>query len=238
MKTILSAHQKDRRNFLFLLLLPVIQFMAGCVSRRMETPKPSSTNIPSGNEPLLITEFSSQTLLGGDEITIQWSQNDHSETELQYSTDNGQNWVLMTNASRLTQFLWQIPQLNSNRSKIRLWDKTKSRAIESGTFSIKKTFAIEMNQHQELQNPDGQKQFSTDDLGDFLLKKSSSEILAISLVCTHLGCTVRPESNKLACPCHGSQFDANGKVERGPADKDLGRWQTKQVVGKNSVLVY
>ena len=235
----LPIHQPERRNFLFLLLLPIIQFVSGCVSRRIESPKPAPpTNIPSGKEPLLLTELSNQTLLGGDEITIKWSQDDNAVTKLQYTTDNGINWFMISNTSGLTQFLWQIPQLKANQSKLRLWDKNKIKAIESGTFSIKRTFAVEMNEHAELQNPDGQKQFTTDDLGDFLLKKSSNEILAISLVCTHLGCTVRPESNKLACPCHGSLFDANGKVERGPADRDLDKWQTKQVVGKNRVLVY
>jgi Rieske Fe-S protein len=240
MKITLPTHQPERRNFIFLLLLPIIQFVAGCVSRRMETPTPvpNPTNIPSGKEPLLLTELSNQTLLGGDEITIQWSQNDDAETELQYSTDNGINWIMISNTSNLKQLLWQIPQLNANQSKIRLWDKTKSEAIESDTFRIKRTFAIELDEHAEFQNSNGQKLFSTNDLGEFLLKKSPSEVLAISLVCTHLGCTVSPEGNKLSCPCHGSQFDANGKLERGPADRDLDKLNTKQVVGKNRVLVF
>lgn len=50
-------------------------------------------------------------------------------------------------------------------------------------------------------------------------------IHAISLVCTHLGCLVKPVDNDpevgYACPCHGSTFDAKGKVLGGPAPKDL-----------------
>ncbi|OGO35579.1 MAG: hypothetical protein A2147_01000 [Chloroflexi bacterium RBG_16_57_8] len=46
---------------------------------------------------------------------------------------------------------------------------------------------------------------------------------AMSAVCTHLGCTVNKDagSNSYNCPCHGSKFDENGQVVRGPAPKPL-----------------
>lgn len=45
----------------------------------------------------------------------------------------------------------------------------------------------------------------------------------INAVCTHLGCVVpwNASENKFKCPCHGSQYDANGKVVRGPAPLSL-----------------
>lgn len=45
----------------------------------------------------------------------------------------------------------------------------------------------------------------------------------ISAVCTHLGCVVpwNASENKFICPCHGSQYDSNGKVVRGPAPLSL-----------------
>ncbi len=45
----------------------------------------------------------------------------------------------------------------------------------------------------------------------------------INAICTHLGCVVPWDSgsNKYKCPCHGSQYDANGKVVRGPAPLSL-----------------
>lgn len=48
---------------------------------------------------------------------------------------------------------------------------------------------------------------------------------AISLVCTHLGCTVRPSDAGFECPCHGSQFDNDGFVTGGPAPKPLEWYQ-------------
>lgn len=44
---------------------------------------------------------------------------------------------------------------------------------------------------------------------------------ALSLVCTHLGCTVEKDTDGFACPCHGSRYDAKGNVTHAPATKPL-----------------
>jgi len=43
--------------------------------------------------------------------------------------------------------------------------------------------------------------------------------------CTHLGCqpALDPQSRLLLCPCHGSRFDLQGRVVRGPAARPLAR---------------
>jgi cytochrome b6-f complex iron-sulfur subunit len=45
----------------------------------------------------------------------------------------------------------------------------------------------------------------------------------INSVCTHLGCVVpwNASENKFMCPCHGSQYNSEGKVVRGPAPLSL-----------------
>lgn len=60
-------------------------------------------------------------------------------------------------------------------------------------------------------------------LPDSKLIISSTEdgIFAMSAVCTHLGCTVGSVEWGHQCPCHGSKFDRNGLVIRGPAPKPL-----------------
>ena len=46
---------------------------------------------------------------------------------------------------------------------------------------------------------------------------------AIRPICTHLGCTVewQADRNHFVCPCHGSQYDAQGRVVHGPAKRSL-----------------
>lgn len=49
------------------------------------------------------------------------------------------------------------------------------------------------------------------------------ESFGINAVCTHLGCVVpwNPNANRFICPCHGSQYNNQGKVVRGPAPLSL-----------------
>jgi nitrite reductase/ring-hydroxylating ferredoxin subunit len=58
-------------------------------------------------------------------------------------------------------------------------------------------------------------------------------VYAISLICTHLGCVVKPTPEGFECPCHGSRFAADGTVTRGPAPRAL-PWL--KVSAKGSVL--
>ena len=47
---------------------------------------------------------------------------------------------------------------------------------------------------------------------------------ALRAECTHLGCLVQPApggAGGFACPCHGSQYSADGAVQRGPAPRAL-----------------
>ncbi|XWK87199.1 MAG: FAD-dependent oxidoreductase [Phormidium sp.] len=58
----------------------------------------------------------------------------------------------------------------------------------------------------------------------FAVKANSNE--AISLTCTHQGCTTQKQANgEFHCPCHGAAFDKNGKVIKGPAQRDLAKYK-------------
>jgi len=50
----------------------------------------------------------------------------------------------------------------------------------------------------------------------YLITKEDNtlEDFGVNAVCTHLGCVVpwNKSANKFCCPCHGSQYDKNGKV--------------------------
>ncbi len=54
-----------------------------------------------------------------------------------------------------------------------------------------------------------------------ILIHNAGGFTALSLICTHLGCTVEQKDDGFACPCHGSRYNADGQVTRGPAPKAL-----------------
>ncbi len=65
------------------------------------------------------------------------------------------------------------------------------------------------------------------------------EWLVVVGVCTHLGCVPnRNADGGWLCPCHGSMYDASGRVVRGPAPRNLEvplyafESDTKIIIGK------
>lgn len=63
------------------------------------------------------------------------------------------------------------------------------------------------------------------------------QLLAVNPKCTHQGCDVKwmAGEKKYDCPCHDSEFAADGKVLKGPATKSLAKYPAK-IVG-TQVLV-
>jgi cytochrome b6-f complex iron-sulfur subunit len=62
-----------------------------------------------------------------------------------------------------------------------------------------------------------------------VINRRGSGFIALSRVCTHLGCLVGYDSfnSKLVCPCHAGEFDLEGNVLSGPAAKALQRYPLK-----------
>lgn len=67
-----------------------------------------------------------------------------------------------------------------------------------------------------------------------LLMNMSGEFLALSTICSHLGCNVfyRPEENVFDCPCHDGKFDGQGNPIGGPPERPLDRYPTEVREGK------
>jgi nitrite reductase/ring-hydroxylating ferredoxin subunit len=72
---------------------------------------------------------------------------------------------------------------------------------------------------------------SLDPQGILLYRSGATTVLAFSRKCTHLGCTIGAFQNGVStCPCHGSQYDTQGSVVRGPSQSLL-RQHTATVSG-------
>lgn len=58
-------------------------------------------------------------------------------------------------------------------------------------------------------------------------------VIAVSGVCTHLGCVVRWQRGRreFFCPCHGGRFAADGRVLGGPLPGPLERFEVAESEG-------
>jgi cytochrome b6-f complex iron-sulfur subunit len=67
--------------------------------------------------------------------------------------------------------------------------------------------------------------------GKYWLSNTEKGVLALSAVCTHLGCLYKwvEVTNRFECPCHGSKFEGDGTFIEGPAPRSLDRFELEVV---------
>lgn len=70
-----------------------------------------------------------------------------------------------------------------------------------------------------------------------ILNRPGKGLIAVSRVCTHLGCLVQydKEGKRLVCPCHAGVYDLEGGVLSGPPPKPLPKLPLR-VEGENIVI--
>lgn len=100
---------------------------------------------------------------------------------------------------------------------------TRRVPLENGSIRLS------LRQHPELSEPRGSLRLLPDGWEDpvYLLVLENGSFAAVSSICTHRGCTVDLGGPGLACPCHGSQYDREGRVMRGPANRALTRYPVR-----------
>lgn len=67
------------------------------------------------------------------------------------------------------------------------------------------------------------------------LFRDAQGVWAVTTVCTHLGCIVKSHAGGFECPCHGSRFAPDGKVQKGPAPAALA-WLKVALDGEDCVV--
>jgi Rieske Fe-S protein len=93
-----------------------------------------------------------------------------------------------------------------------------------------------------LANPGGSVQFNfIQNTAPLTLNRVTADrFVALDSICTHAGCTVARfilANNRMTCPCHGSRYDIEGRVIRGPAEKPLARFVTDYDVASGIVSI-
>ena len=67
------------------------------------------------------------------------------------------------------------------------------------------------------------------ELSIYILTDNGRDYIAMSNICTHLGCRVRwiAKNEQFFCPCHNAVFDKSGEVLDGPPPRPLDRFEIK-----------
>ena len=68
-----------------------------------------------------------------------------------------------------------------------------------------------------------------EEISVYLLTENGRDFVAMSNICTHLGCRVRwiSDEGQFFCPCHNAVFDEQGNVVSGPPPRPLDRYELK-----------
>ena len=76
-----------------------------------------------------------------------------------------------------------------------------------------------------------------EEISVYILTENGRDYVAMSNICTHLGCRVRwiVDQSQFFCPCHNAVFDQEGNVVSGPPPRPLDRYETK--VENNQIFI-
>jgi Rieske Fe-S protein len=61
----------------------------------------------------------------------------------------------------------------------------------------------------------------------FVRNNGGNSFTALSNTCMHVGCPVRNFGAAFGCPCHGGQYDGEGRPTAGPAVRPLNRYEAR-----------
>jgi carotenoid phi-ring synthase / carotenoid chi-ring synthase len=146
---------------------------------------------------------------------------------------NGGKIVTEATVSRIN---WQEGQISSlsyqegnAQSDVPFWVKRSVGKSESGVVGAGLAHNSNNQSITPVQNPPIQEALEYYGAGDAVFAAAPGGNEAISLTCTHQGCTVqRQVDGKFLCPCHGALYNPEGRVIAGPAKRDLPRFQIAQ----------
>jgi Rieske Fe-S protein len=97
-----------------------------------------------------------------------------------------------------------------------------------GATRVDNTVVVIIDPASPLAAPGGAALVQTPSDSYLVTRTSADAFAAVTAVCTHFGCTISGYDNRTyVCPCHGSQFSANGAVIKGPASQPLRRFATE-----------
>ncbi|MDR3666668.1 MAG: hypothetical protein P4L35_07495 [Ignavibacteriaceae bacterium] len=125
----------NNRYFILSALLIIGLFFNSCKEpvSSPQTPNPSVTVTSPKN---------GDTLIVGSVDTVKWTSNSSSNVKIEFSIDNGANWIILSdNVPNNGTYVWfPVPNTISNQGKIRITtDDTLANAVSTGFFYVIKS---------------------------------------------------------------------------------------------------
>jgi len=179
---------------------------------------------------ILLTSFDNKVFLEDEVLRIEWLGFTVDLIRIELSLDEEKTWMVIADQipSELNLIEWKIPNLRSQKCKIRIFSSSNpyEAVSHSNYFTMVAGFRLDLLMYPDLLKFPSTISFSHRLLGPLSIKRESEFNFAIhSMYCTHNGCELKMEQSEYVCPCHGSQFDRNGCVLQGPATKPLTSFQ-------------
>ena len=87
----------------------------------------------------LTSPFTQSTVTTNDSLRIYWDASDDvNPFTLQYSTDNGSNWIVIDNniSADKRYYVWMVPNISSGKCKMQLSRNSTAQVSISGTFAM------------------------------------------------------------------------------------------------------
>lgn len=115
------------------------------------------------------------------------------------------------------------------RDVIKVLCSTSALAAMMPEIASAKKLALGLDKAEKLKQVGGSAILKIKDREILFIRESEEVIRALDPTCTHKKCTVDYNSDQelIVCPCHGSTFDLEGKVLKGPAEKPLTMFEAK-----------
>lgn len=112
-----------------------------------------------------------------------------------------------------------------------------STASQASSHSKENTSSNSFQVVGTLDELEAEGSLTDEEAGVIVVRSKSDHLIALALACPHRGCDVflREGGERLACPCHGSEFTIHGNVLQGPAQTSLTNYEVK--TEDNQVLV-
>lgn len=108
-----------------------------------------------------------------------------------------------------------------NPKRMSLWANTDF--ISENFKVVSSLITSKMLKEQPLDLIDGQAEVTLINKHPYGIYRHQDDLYVVDIVCPHLGCTLKFNhmDKTWDCPCHGSRFDIEGKIVKGPSLKQL-----------------